>query len=124
MVWTCWGRPSLGAQAVIRSLASVAARRRGLADPRPLEVRSRTLIGAQIWRRAAAMVLACLQRTATAGAEELLPAGEWDEVGDYEEVVGVAAASDAASTTAAPGVAAAAAEPPPAAGVAGAASAV
>ena len=76
LIWTCWGRPSLEVQAVIRSLASVAARRRGLADPRPLEMRARVLIGAQLWRRAAAMVLACLGRTGPTDAQELLPAGD------------------------------------------------
>ena len=79
LVWTCWGRPSLEAQAVVRSLASVAARRRGLADPKPLEMRARALIGARIWRRAAAMALACLRRTVAGDAEELLPADGWDD---------------------------------------------
>ena len=97
MVWTSWGRAGLGAQAIVRSLAAVAARRRGLADPRPLELRARALISAQVWRRAAAMVLACLQRAASADAEELLPAVEWDEVDDSDMV---AAAAGAGATAA------------------------
>ena len=40
LVWTCWGRPSPDAQAALRALASVAARRLGLADPRALEMRA------------------------------------------------------------------------------------
>ena len=86
LVWTCWGRPSVEVQAVIRSLASVAARRRGLADPKPLEMRARALIGAQIWRRAAAMALACLCRSAARDARELLPADGWED--DVGSVVG------------------------------------
>ena len=91
LIWTCWGRPSLDAQAAIRTLAAVAARRRGLSSPLPLEMRARALIGAHIWRRAALMALSCLQRPAATDAADLLPAGDWcndvgsDSVGAAEE---------------------------------------
>ena len=45
-------------------MAVPAARRRGLGDPRWLEVKTSALIGACIWRRAAAMVLACMPSAA------------------------------------------------------------
>ena len=117
LIWTCWGRPSLDAQAAIRTLAFVAARRRGLADPRPLEMRARALIGAYIWRRAALMVLACLQKATTAEAAALLPAADdWDDwassVGSDPdgEVVGLpGAAADALAGTGAAGAGGAAA---------------
>ena len=108
LIWTCWGRPSLDAQAAIRTLAAVAARRRGLSSPVPLETRARALIGAQIWRRAALMVLSCLLRSAASDAVDLLPAEDWrDDVGSdgsgaAVEELGVSAA-DAARLAAAVG---------------------
>ena len=101
LVWTCWGRPSLQAQGAIRTLAAVAARRRGLADARPLERRAQALIGAQIWRRAAAMALACLRRTDATDAVSLLPSGCGTEM---EEAAGDACSS--LRTRAVPGPAA------------------
>ena len=73
LVWTCWGRPSPDAQAALRTLAFVAARRLGLADPRGLERRARALATAALWRRAAAMVTVCLRRTGPGELQELLP---------------------------------------------------
>lgn len=83
LVWSCWGRPSLDVQVAIRSMASMAARRRGLANSRPLELRARTLIAAHLWKRAAAMVLTCLHRTTDADVADLLPAGDWDDWVDW-----------------------------------------
>ena len=96
----------MDAQAAIRTLAAVAARRRGLADPRPLEQRARALIGAHIWRRAALMALSCLQQCAPADAVALLPADDWDDDEwecDYDgsDGDGAAAAATAAAALAA-----------------------
>ena len=60
LVWSCWGRPGGDAQQAVRTIVAAAARRRGLGNPVALERHIRSLIGAQIWRRAANMVLACL----------------------------------------------------------------
>ena len=65
LVWSCWGRPGGDAQQAVRTIAAAAARRRGLGNPVVLERHIRSLIGAQIWRRAANMVLACLPDAST-----------------------------------------------------------
>ena len=72
MVWSCWGRPHCDADAAIRSMAAAAARRRGIPDSAGLARRCRSLIGVQIWRRAARMVAACLPCLPSADAPELL----------------------------------------------------
>ena len=79
LVWTCWGRPSPEAAGTLRTLAQVAARRKGLAEPAALEGRARALIGAHIWRRAAAMVLACMDRCRQEDVAELLAGVGFEE---------------------------------------------
>ena len=77
LVWTCWGRPSGDAQQAMRTIAAAAARRRGLGDPAPLERHLRGSVGAQIWRRAACMVHACLPDAATEDVSRLIrPRGD------------------------------------------------
>ena len=85
LVWTCWGRPSPDAQAALRTLSSVAARRCGISDPRGLEQRARALISAALWRRAAAMAIACLRRADVGEAQEVLPGFESDESGESDD---------------------------------------
>ena len=65
LVWSCWGRPYSDAAAAVRSMATAASRRRGLGDPRGLAGRASALVGVQLWRRAAAMVAACVPATAS-----------------------------------------------------------
>ena len=72
LTWSCWGRPDSVSSTVIRSMASTAARRRGLGSPAPLISRTEALIGAQIWRRAAAMVLCCTGSGSGGDLEEVL----------------------------------------------------
>ena len=60
IVWSAYGRAHPEAQAALRALALRAARRRGLRCHRPLLRRAEAAIGVAIWRRAAAMVHACL----------------------------------------------------------------
>ena len=78
LVWSTWGRPGHDAQAAVRTLAAVAARRRGLGDARGLEARAKSLIGATIWKRAASMVRVCLYRPTDADAFELLGGSDED----------------------------------------------
>ena len=73
VTWSCWGRPDAATSAVVRSMAVAAARRRGLASPAALACRTNALIGAQIWRRAAAMVLACQGASVPGDIDALLP---------------------------------------------------
>ena len=81
LVWTCWGRPSPDAQAALRTLSFVAARRLGLCDARGLEQRARALVAAMLWRRAAAMVLACLRRATAEEVQEALQAPDSGDEG-------------------------------------------
>ena len=64
----------------VATLARAAARRRGLADYRPLLRRAHANIGVQLWRRAAAMVKACLPDLPLEEQRLLLGAdpAEWD----------------------------------------------
>ena len=59
MAFSCYGRVHPEAAAVMTTLARTAARRRGLADYKPLLRRAHANIAVQLWRRAAAMVRAC-----------------------------------------------------------------
>ena len=72
LVWSCWGRPSSDAAQAVRSIAAAASRRRGLGDPAQLERHLCGVIGAQIWRRAACMVLACLPETPAVDVQRLV----------------------------------------------------
>ena len=54
-------------------MASAGARRRGFADSVSFLSRACALIGAQIWRRAASMVLACQGYAPSVDVSELLP---------------------------------------------------
>ena len=73
VTWSCWGRPDASSTAVIRSMACAAARRRGFDSPDRLVERTHALIGAQIWRRAAAMVISCLGFASQDAVEDALP---------------------------------------------------
>jgi len=57
---SCYGRAHPEAVETLTALARTAARKRGLADYRPLLRRANATIAIQIWSRAAAMVQACL----------------------------------------------------------------
>lgn len=63
---SCFGRLHPDAAHCLGVLARAAARRRGLADYRPLLARARTSLAVQIWRRAACMASACM----AAGVED------------------------------------------------------
>ena len=73
LVWTCWGRADGNAQEAMRTMAAAAARRRGYGDPRPLARHLAAQVGAQIWRRAACMVLACMPNIPSEDVRGLLP---------------------------------------------------
>ena len=60
IIWTAWGRAHPDVVAVLRSLATRAARRRGLASPSELLSQARRNIAMELQARAARMVLACL----------------------------------------------------------------
>ena len=62
VIWSSWGREHADTTAVLTELAKRAARRRGLADHRPILARARRGIGIAIVRRAARMVHACQAR--------------------------------------------------------------
>ena len=75
LVWTSWGRPGPEAQSTLRTLAASAARRLGLADGVALERQAASLIGGQVWRRAAAMVLSCLPSVGDEAPDLMAAAG-------------------------------------------------
>ena len=118
LVWSSWGRPGHDAESAVRTLAAAVARRRGLGDGHALEARAKGLIGAAIWRRAAAMVRTCLRRPTQADASELLPACE--DIGSEDGFLEDIADAGPLPSPAPPGVAAAGA-PAAAAAAAGAA---
>ena len=60
VVFSCYGRPHPEAQAVLEALAGAAARRLGCVEAGVLLRRTRLAVGVQLWRRAAAMVRACV----------------------------------------------------------------
>ena len=62
VIWSSWGREHADTTSVLTELAKRAARRRGLADHRPILARARRGIGIAIVRRAARMVHACQAR--------------------------------------------------------------
>lgn len=62
VVISCYGRFHPDSATVLERIAHQAARRAGVADSRLLLRRARAGIGVAIWRRAAAMALACLPR--------------------------------------------------------------
>ena len=62
LVFSCYGRAHLNTDSAMEQLARQAARRTGFADHRPLLRRARAAVGVALWRRAAAMVTACLPR--------------------------------------------------------------
>ena len=67
-----------------------AARRRGVATPEALAGRAKTLVGIQLWRRAAKMVAACVPTAPAADAADLIPAARDRRLGE----LGLAAADD------------------------------
>ena len=60
LIWSCYGREHPEASESLRLLAGGAARRLGFASAAPLLARARSVLGVQVWRRAACMVQACL----------------------------------------------------------------
>ena len=72
----CWGRLDVASTTAIRSMACTAARKRGFDSPEPLISRTAALIGAQIWRRAAVMVLCCTGTSVAGDVDEVLASGE------------------------------------------------
>ena len=60
VVFSCYGRPHPEAQGVLETLAGAAARRLGCVGAGVLLRRTRLAVGVQLWRRAAAMVRACV----------------------------------------------------------------
>ena len=67
MVLSCYGRWHAESAVVLERICVQAARRLGLADHRAILRRAHAAAGVAVWRRAAAMVRACLPRL---GAEE------------------------------------------------------
>ncbi|CAK0836831.1 unnamed protein product [Prorocentrum cordatum] len=134
LIWSCWGRPHGDASAAIHSMAAAASRRRGVAALEVLARRAKTLAGIQLWRRAAAMVAACVPTAPAADAAELIPAARERRLGELG-MAGAAGAEqeeDADKGERGPDVELAAAEagvraldagPPAAASAAGAAAA-
>ena len=68
LAFSSYGRAHPDAAAALETIARRAAQRRGLASHQQLLRRTQAAIGVLIWRRAAAMVHACLPRLS---AEEL-----------------------------------------------------
>ena len=66
--------PHCDASAALGSMAAAASRRRGVATPEVLARRAKALVGIQLWRRAAAMVNACIPVVPARDAEDLIPA--------------------------------------------------
>ena len=62
MVWSAYGRPHPDATRILATMARAASRRRGSGDHRALAQRWVARITAELWRRAARMVLACWPR--------------------------------------------------------------
>ena len=60
VVFSCYGRLHCGGETTLSIIAQKAGRRMGVGDSRPLLRRAKAAIGVAIWRRAAAMVRACL----------------------------------------------------------------
>ena len=59
LVYTCYGRPHPRTTAVLRTLATKLARRRGCSDGAWRYKRLAAAIGTELWRRAASQVMAC-----------------------------------------------------------------
>ncbi|CAK0833355.1 unnamed protein product, partial [Prorocentrum cordatum] len=74
LIWSCWGRPRSDATAAVGPMAAAASRRRGVAAPGVLARRAKALVGVQLWRRAAAMVSACLPSAHPGGVVDVPPA--------------------------------------------------
>ena len=74
LVWSTFGRAHPETDTILRSLAVVAARRRGLPDHALLLRRARAAIGVQLMTRAVRMLWACIPRAA-AEEEQLLHGG-------------------------------------------------
>ena len=63
IIWTAWGRAHPDAVSVLRSLATKAARRRGLISATDVLAKSRLHISLELQARAARMVMACLPKS-------------------------------------------------------------
>ena len=62
LVWSCYGREHADTTATLTAMARRIARRRGLADHKPVLSRMRAAVGVALARRSARMVHACLRR--------------------------------------------------------------
>ena len=62
LIVSCYGRVHPEAQVILKTLAHVGARRRGIFDYRILLARAHRNIGVEIWRRVASMVHGCLPK--------------------------------------------------------------
>ena len=60
VVFSCYGRLHVAGETTVSTIAQKAARRMGVGDSRPLLRRAKAAIGVALWRRAVAMVRACL----------------------------------------------------------------
>ena len=73
----------------MRCLSYTAARRLGVVNSDEFEGRARALIGAHLWHRVAAMVLACVPRAASDDVVEALDHREqlawWGDIEDLDE---------------------------------------
>ena len=59
LIWSAYGRPHPRTTAILRTLATRLARRRGCSDGVWRYRRLRAAIGVEIWKRAASQVIAC-----------------------------------------------------------------
>ena len=71
LVFSCYGRVHLEGKAILKILAQVAARRRGVFNYEVLLARAHRNIGVEIWRKLVLIVNSCMPRL-TAGENQLL----------------------------------------------------
>ena len=97
LVLSAFGRAHPEAESVLHTLAVRAARRRGLRDHRLILRRARVAIGVAIWRRAAAMVHACLPKLAAEEEALLFGCDPANAVEGEDAACGLVAADGAAA---------------------------
>ena len=71
LVVSCYGRVHPECQAILKTIAHGACRRRGVIDCKALLARVHRNIGVEIWRRAASMVHACMPNFRDVGVDFL-----------------------------------------------------
>ena len=62
IVFSCYGRVHVSAVTSLELIAKQAAKRMGISDYHPILRRAHAAFGVAIWRRAVAMVRACLPK--------------------------------------------------------------